>query len=109
MQHHREDNRVHEHHVVPQEEGQQRLAGRERIHGIQHLDDHQDGQRDRRRGLGHVVGEHVAADLGELGRALVEVGELPEGDLRTLGVVEEPPRVAEDGGCTDVGANHHVA
>ena len=109
MQHHGEDNSVDEHHVVPQEESEEGFTRGQGVHGIQHLNNHQDGQRDRRGRLGHVVGEHLAADLRELGGTLVEVRQLPEGDLGAFGVVQEPPCIAEDGGRADVRADHHVA
>lgn len=64
---------VNEHRVVVEEEGEERLAGGQRVHGVQHLNDHKNRERNGRGRLGHVVAEHLAANLGELGRATVEV------------------------------------
>lgn len=74
MEEHREGDGVDQHGIVAQEEGQERLARRQGVHGIQHLNHHENGERDRRRRLGHVVAEHLTSDLGELRGALVEVG-----------------------------------
>lgn len=40
---------------------------------VEHLDDDEDGERNGGGTLGHLVGEHVAADLREQLRARVEV------------------------------------
>lgn len=74
VEQHREGDGVDQHGVVAQEEGQERLARRQGVHGIQHLNHHENGERDRRRGLGHIVAKHLTSDLGELRGALVEVG-----------------------------------
>ena len=108
MQRHAQRNRGHEHGIRPQRQSKQALGTAQRVHRIQHLNDDQDGQRDGRCRLGHVIAEHLAADFRERARALVEVTELVEGDLRTRGIEHEPPGVAEDGGGADVRADDHV-
>lgn len=74
MKGHGQSDGVDQHGVVAQEESQERLAGGQGVHGVQHLNHHEDGKRDGGCRLGHVVAEHVATNLGELSRALVEVG-----------------------------------
>lgn len=44
MQRHGQGDGVDEHHVLPQGECEEGLAGREGIHGVEHLDDDQDGE-----------------------------------------------------------------
>lgn len=73
VQTHREGDGIDQHGVVVEEEGEQGFAGGQRIHSVQHLNDHEDGKRHGRGGLGHVVAEHLAADFRELGRAVVPV------------------------------------
>lgn len=104
-----QSNGIDEHHVLPHRERQERLAGGKGVHGVEHFNDDQDGERDSRTGLGHVVREHGAANLRELGRAAVEVGQLVEADLGTLRVEHEPPSITGDRGETDVGANDEIA
>ena len=71
---HGEGDGVDEDHVLPQGEGEEGLGGREGVHGVEHLDDDEDGERDGRGCFGGGVGEDVAADRGEDGAAAVEVG-----------------------------------
>lgn len=62
---HRQGDGVDQHGVVVQEESQQRLARRQGVHRVQHLNNDQDRQRDRRGRLGHIVAEHLATNLRE--------------------------------------------
>jgi len=63
---HGQGDGVDEHRVVAEEEGEKRFTGGERIHGVQHLNHDQNGKGDGRGGLGHIVAEHLAANLREL-------------------------------------------
>ena len=73
MEGHGQGDGVDEDHVLPQRKGQEGLGGGEGVHGVQHLDDHEDGKRDGRGGLGGGIREDVAADRREDGAAAVEV------------------------------------
>ena len=108
VQGHGQSNGIDKHHVLPNGEGQERLARGEGVHGVEHLNDDQDRERDSRAGLGHIVGEHGAANLRELGRTAVEVRQLVEADLGTLRVEHEPPNVTGDRGETDVGTDDEI-
>ena len=70
---HGKSDGVDEDHVLPQRKGQEGLGGGEGVHGVQHLDDDEDGERDGRGCLGGCVGEDVATDRREYGAAAVEV------------------------------------
>lgn len=71
---HGEGDRVDEHGIVAQEESQERLAGGQGVHRVQHLNHYENGERDGGGGLGHIIAEHLTSNLGELRGALVEVG-----------------------------------
>lgn len=131
VQGHAEGNRGDQVWVGPKRENEEGLVLRERVARVEHFDDcnsnlfqrrfstrrlittlsgltDQDGERHGGRGLGIIVREHLTTDLGEFSRALVEVCELPERDLRPSLVVHEPPSIAKDRGDTDVDADDHV-
>ena len=73
MEGHGQGDGVDEDHVLPQRKGQEGLGGGEGVHGVQHLDDDEDGEGDGRGCLGGCVGEDVATDRREDGAAAVEV------------------------------------
>lgn len=73
MQRHAKCNRADEEGVLPQRQPEQTLVLGERVHRVEHLDDDEDRERHRRRAPRHLVREHLTSDLGEEGRALVEV------------------------------------
>ena len=73
MQHHGQRDGVDEDHVIPQREREQGFAGGEGVHGVEHLDDDEDGEGDSGGCFGAVVGEDLAAQVWELGGAGVEV------------------------------------
>lgn len=108
MQDHAEADCVDENHVLPQGQREQRFTGRERIHGVQHLNDDKDGQRDGGGIVCAVVGKHVAVDAGAKGGARVEMRKVVEGNLGAVGCEEEVPGVAADSGDTDIGSDDHV-
>ena len=64
---------IHQHHILPQRKREQGLARGECIHGVQHLNHDQNRKGHGRGCFAHLVAEHLTPDLGELGRALVEV------------------------------------
>ena len=98
MDRHRKDHRSTEVQVRPDRKNEQRLVLTERVAGVEHLDDcskesevsfgrvskpnegkdrkrtDEDGKGDGSSSLRENVGEHLAANEGELGRALMEVG-----------------------------------
>ena len=59
--------------VLPYRQPEQTLVLRQRVHGVEHLDGHQDRETHRCRTVCHVVSEHFAADFGEFARALMEM------------------------------------
>jgi len=71
---HGQSDGVDEDHVLPEGQGKERLGRRKCVHGVQHLNDHEDGKRDGRGGLGGGIREDVAANRGEDSAAAVEVG-----------------------------------
>ena len=73
MQHHGQRDGVDEYHVVPEWQREQGFAGGEGVHGVQHLDNYEDGERDGGGSFGAVIAEDLAADFRELGGALVKV------------------------------------
>ena len=73
MQEHAQGNGANQVHVLPQGQAKQTLVLRERVHGVEHLDRDQDRKAHRRCAVGHFIGEHAAANFGELGEAFVEV------------------------------------
>ena len=74
MESHAQCDRPDEEEVLPERKPQQTLVLRQRVHRVEHLDGDEDRQAHRRRPLRHLVREHLAADLREQARALVEVG-----------------------------------
>lgn len=77
-----EDSQVQEHAqrdcsdqigVLPYWQPEQALVFRQRVHGIKHLDSDQDGETHGGRTVRHHVRKHLATDLREEVRALVEV------------------------------------
>jgi hypothetical protein len=73
VQSHAERNSTDKVHVLPHWQAEQALILRQRVHRVEHLDSDENGQRHSRCGPGVLVREHLTSDLGELGRALVEV------------------------------------
>lgn len=74
MKEHGQSDGVDKHRVVAQEERQEGLARGQRVHGIEHLNHHEDGKRHGGGRLAHVVAEHLASNFGELRGTLVVVG-----------------------------------
>ena len=51
------------------------------------------------------MGEGLASDPS----TDISTNQLPEGDLWSAAVVDEPPSVPENGGAADVDTDHHVS
>ena len=73
MQQHTQRDCCDEVRVSPHRQAQETLVLRQRVHGVEHLDGHENRQTHRRRSVRHDVREHITANFGEFGRALVEV------------------------------------
>lgn len=73
MKKHAERDSANEEGVLPDRQPQQALVLGKGVHRVEHLDGNEDAQRHRRGAVGHHVCEHLAADLRERSRALVEV------------------------------------
>ena len=71
---HGKSNGVNEDHVLPERQGKERLGRRKCVHGVEHLNNHENGKRDSRSGPGGGIGEDVAANRWEDGAAAMEVG-----------------------------------
>jgi hypothetical protein len=74
VENHGQGDGVDEDHVLPERQSEERLGRRKCVHGIQHLDHHENGKRDGGSGLGVGIREDVAANRGEQGATAVEVG-----------------------------------
>ena len=82
MEDHGQDNGIDEFHVLPDRKSDERLRLRQGVAGIEHLNHHEDGERNSRGTLGHMIGKHLTSDIRKLSRALVEVCLLIRKEMR---------------------------
>jgi len=66
MQRHTQSDSSYKIHVPPQGQTKQTFVFRKRIHGVEHLDHDENGERHSRRMVGHFVRKHLATYLRKL-------------------------------------------
>jgi len=74
MQSHAQRDGTNQVHVLPQRQPEQTFVLGKRVHGVEHFNGNENRETHCCRTARHLIGEHIASNLRELGSALMEMG-----------------------------------